>query len=264
MKQFNTLSFLLLLGCNPSVSEANIYNRMQSSASTFNPLARLGIRGGETATRPKLAPTIPNGRSAAAASSATKKKRRKKKPTAISQPAVPRASAKVQQKPKRMKPATAANSLSPPASKPAPIANNEIPKIVEEKTKPKKEAESQHDKMPSLFTRDEEKQYDTYAACLAATESLRRMRDSKVKNKKGTAVDAEDKSWMAMLKPSSESSGNGENDSTSEEEHKRACAEYVLNSGKAINALGLSVTQFNQLGREVSKNKNLKEKVSEK
>ena len=263
MKQFNTLSFLLLLGCNPSVSEANIYNRMQSSASTFNPLARLGIRGGETATRPKLAPTIPNGRSAAAASSVTKKKRRKKKPTAISQPAVPRASAKVQQKPKRMKPATAANSLSPPASKPAPIANNEIPKIVEEKTKPKKEAESQHDKMPSLFTRDEEKQYDTYAACLAATESLRRMRDSKVKNKKGTAVDAEDKSWMAMLKPSSESSGNGENDSTSEEEHKRACAEYVLNSGKAINALGLSVTQFNQLGREVSKNKNLKEKVRE-
>ncbi len=45
------------------------------------------------------------------------------------------------------------------------------------------------------------------------------------------------------------------------EEYKRACAEYVLNSTKVIKALGLSVSQFNQLGREIKKNGPLKEKV---
>lgn len=135
----------------------------------------------------------------------------------------------------------------------------------------KKELESLHDKMPSLFTRDEEKQYDTYAACLAATESLRRMRDSVLKNKKGTsAVSSDDKSWKSMLKGSvggnttpAENVVAKENDPTSKEAYKRACAEYVLNSSKAINALGLSVTQFNQLGREIARNRELKEKVME-
>lgn len=114
--------------------------------------------------------------------------------------------------------------------------------------------------MPSIFTKPDETQYDTYAACLAATESLRRMRDSTLKNKKGTAVDPDDNSWKSMLKVSGTGAGS-ENEPVGKEEHKRACAEYVLNSSKAINALGLSVTQFNQLGREVAKNKPLKEKV---
>lgn len=125
------------------------------------------------------------------------------------------------------------------------------------------EEESQHDKMPSIFTKDEEKQYDVYSACLAATESLRRIRDAKVKKQKGTAVAQEDKSWKSMLKSTTSGSGSSTNGPVGEEEYKRACAEYVLNSSKAINALGLSVTQFNQLGREVSKNKSLKEKVME-
>ena len=70
----------------------------------------------------------------------------------------------------------------------------------------------------------------------------------------------EDKSWKSILNPS-DSGGDKGDEHTAEEEYKRACAEYVLNSSKAINALGLSVTQFNQLGREVSKDKSLKEKV---
>lgn len=124
--------------------------------------------------------------------------------------------------------------------------------------------------MPSIFTKDGEKHYDTYAACLAATESLRRVRDSKIKNKKGTAAASDDKSfqsWKSMLKSNiggagSASSESGiKNEPSGKEEFKRACAEYVLDSSKAINALGLSVTQFNQLGREVYKNKDLKEKV---
>jgi len=124
--------------------------------------------------------------------------------------------------------------------------------------------------MPSIFTKDDERHYDTYSACLAATESLRRVRDSKIKNKKGTAAASDDKSfqsWKSMLKSNIGGAGSGssesgiKNEPSGKEEFKRACAEYVLDSSKAINALGLSVTQFNQLGREVSKNKDLKEKV---
>jgi hypothetical protein len=165
-----------------------------------------------------------------------------------------------------MEKAKADASSAPATSSQPPAAPARVVKVPtrsptpKEKT-PKKLFETLHEKMPSLFTRDEEKQYDTYAACLAATESLRRMRDNKFKNKKElSAVDVEDKSWKSILNPS-DSGGDKGDEHTAEEEYKRACAEYVLNSSKAINALGLSVTQFNQLGREVSKDKSLKEKV---
>eukprot|EP00554_Chaetoceros_debilis_P000645 CAMPEP_0194085736 /NCGR_PEP_ID=MMETSP0149-20130528/18599_1 /TAXON_ID=122233 /ORGANISM="Chaetoceros debilis, Strain MM31A-1" /LENGTH=544 /DNA_ID=CAMNT_0038768689 /DNA_START=189 /DNA_END=1820 /DNA_ORIENTATION=+ len=140
-------------------------------------------------------------------------------------------------------------------------------------------------KMPSIFTQESEVQYDTYAACLAATESLRRMRDSKLSKKnRGRASSAvaggvaDDKSWKSLLRVgASMNNRSGEtgtagsatgidrssDQAIGKEEYKRACAEYVLNSSKAIKALGLSVSQFNQLGREVSKNSDLKEKVME-
>jgi len=44
---------------------------------------------------------------------------------------------------------------------------------------------------------------------------------------------------------------------------KQVAAQYVLNSSKIIRALGLSVAQFNQLGREINSNEDLKEKVME-
>jgi hypothetical protein len=83
-------------------------------------------------------------------------------------------------------------------------------------------------------------------------------------------VASEEKSWKSILQDNlgrnvSQEKGavvGKENEPALNEEYKRAYAEYVLNSSKAINALGLSVTQFNQLGREVSKNRDLKEKVS--
>ena len=118
--------------------------------------------------------------------------------------------------------------------------------------------------MPTIFNRPEEAQYDTYAACLAATESLRRLRDSaigKIK-KSSSAVNADDSdtSWKSYLSKDG-SQEDGSQTGTDKEILKRAYAEYVLNSSKAINALGLSVTQFNQLGREIRKDKELKEKV---
>ena len=139
-----------------------------------------------------------------------------------------------------------------------------------------------HDQMPSIF-QPEESIYDKYAACLAATEGLRRMRDSKIlKNKRfrtAVNVDAERSSgWKSLLKGDSSTSSSGSTEAKGpsltkrerellsveqqKEEYKRSCAEYVLNSSKVIKALGLSVSQFNQLGREVRKNKPLKERVS--
>lgn len=92
-------------------------------------------------------------------------------------------------------------------------------------------------RMPSLFA-EEESDYDRYAAALAATEALRRIRDkamSERKQKKGAEAT---------------------------EDQKRIRAEYVINSGKVLKAMGMSVSQFNHLSREVNKDEELKEKVS--
>ena len=271
--------------------EASIYNRMQSSASsTFDPLARMILRGGETKAAPapvSLKPltssatsnaNVPKVRTSTASTSTSipktvkNKKRRKKKTSATSSAAVrapiPSSPAPISAK-KKAPPAPIIPKITAPPRVPS-VQADAAATATATNTQEKKSNESKHDKMPSIFYKDEEKQYDTYAACLAATESLRRIRDSKIKNKKGTAVASDDKSfqsWKSMLKGNiggvgSASSGSGiENEPTGKEEFKRACAEYVLNSSKAVNVLGLSVTQFNQLGREVAKNKELKEKV---
>ena len=92
--------------------------------------------------------------------------------------------------------------------------------------------------MPTLFG-PEDSQYDRYAACLAATEGLRKMKEKAVGRKPKF--------------------GKKE---TETEDEKRANAEYVLNSSKIVEALGMSVSQFNQLGRQVNQDPNLKYKVS--
>ena len=92
-------------------------------------------------------------------------------------------------------------------------------------------------RMPSLFAPDET-DYDRYAACLAATESLRRLRDkSTAESKQLSGTEATD-------------------------EQKRIRAEYIINSSKVLKALGMSVSQFNQVGRQVNQDESLKEKVS--
>ncbi len=300
MTRYGRCALVALLAlCNVSSTDANIYNRLrQSGGNAFNPLMRVGIRGGETSTKSNPAiPKVPTSKAELGASSASvagppRKKKRKKRSSSSSiaqQPAIPPAPVpapapvvkqtpvvveKVVEEPKvepQPEPEPIAVSTPPVEPEPEPVISVPAPlkpkpksKITEKAQNNKKLAETLKEKMPTLFVRDEEKQYDTYAACLAATESLRRIRDSKRKNmKEFSAVDVEGKSWKSILNPSSDSSGGGDKNGepTAEEEYKRACAEYVLNSSKAINALGLSVTQFNQLGREISKDKSLKEKV---
>lgn len=94
------------------------------------------------------------------------------------------------------------------------------------------------DHMPSLFS-EEEETYDRYAACLAATEGLRRLRDRDITDEMQAASDAEE----------------------AKKKRKEVATQYVQNSSKVLKALGMSVSQFNELGKEIAKDNKLKEKV---
>jgi hypothetical protein len=96
-------------------------------------------------------------------------------------------------------------------------------------------------RMPSLFT-PEEGVYDKYAACLAATEGLRRLRDQDL------AVELQ-------------RAGGASLPSTNEGQ-QHISAQYVQNAGKVLHALGMSVSQFNDLGRQIAQDELLKGKVS--
>jgi len=143
--------------------------------------------------------------------------------------------------------------------------------------KKKKKASSSNnnnlkDGMPSLFSSvSGGDQYDRYAACLAATEGLRRARDAAAS---GNPEGASSSSSMSTFSLSSSSAwrrnwfsnanlNNPYAVHPDSEEYKRAYAQYVLNSSRVIRALGLSVSQFNQLGREINNDPELKEKVME-
>jgi hypothetical protein len=92
--------------------------------------------------------------------------------------------------------------------------------------------------MPSLFTQ-EQGVYDKYAACLAATEGLRRLRDQDL---------------------AQEVTGGSMGISQAQ---KYITARYVQNASKVLKALGMSINQFNELGQQIAQDKSLKEKVSQ-
>jgi hypothetical protein len=100
-------------------------------------------------------------------------------------------------------------------------------------------------RMPSLFT-SEEGVYDKYAACLAATEGLRRLRDQDVAQEIQRAVAADTTGGSVDVN----------------EAQRHITAQYVQNAGKVLRALGMSINQFNELGRQIAQDKGLKEKVS--
>lgn len=92
-------------------------------------------------------------------------------------------------------------------------------------------------RMPSLFV-PEESVYDRYAACLAATEGLRRIRDRDLAdeaNVHGFGNDGE----------------------------RQINSQYVQNSERVLRALGMTVNQFNDLGRQITQDEKLRERVME-
>ena len=135
--------------------------------------------------------------------------------------------------------------------------------------------------MPSVF-RDDEVVYDRYAACLAATEALRQTRDAAIQRASQTHVsDEQDRErgvaecnpiekFCGKLNPASASGKNKSLKSAvaivrsvdkNSMEYKQANAQYLINASKIVKALGLSVTQFNSLSREVNANEVIKERV---
>mmetsp|Transcript_16473 Transcript_16473/g.34448 ORF Transcript_16473/g.34448 Transcript_16473/m.34448 type:complete len:457 (-) Transcript_16473:131-1501(-) len=126
------------------------------------------------------------------------------------------------------------------------------------------------DKMPSIFRMPSEEKYDRYAAALAVTEGLRRVRDAEIDRA------LQDKKTSATTTNSDFNHGTGgeiSNDNNSyqvktpqqllQERKQRAESAFLLQTTKAVKALGMTVTQFNQIGREVLSDPALKERVSE-
>ena len=126
-------------------------------------------------------------------------------------------------------------------------------------------------RMPSLFG-ESESDYDKYAACLAATEGLRRLRDRELAEyrqqrrqqqrsnngpdgKKSARQQQRDKAGPNGKKPGAISQSN-DKQSLANANHN-----YARNSGKVLRALGMPVSRFNELSREISQDERLKEKV---
>lgn len=126
------------------------------------------------------------------------------------------------------------------------------------------------DTMPSIFRIPAEEKYDRYAAALAVTEGLRRVRDGEIARAKETIKGG--RSWLGggvkssagkKKKKDKERAAYKEPADPLEAAIKRAEWAYILQSTKAVQALGMTVTQFNQVGREVVSDPALKERVAE-
>ena len=103
------------------------------------------------------------------------------------------------------------------------------------------------DTMPSIFRIPSEEKYDRYSAALAVTEGLRRVRDQEITR----AEEAKRRKKRNQLSTDWETA------------KKRAESAYLLQSTKAVKALGMTAAQFNQIGREVISDPALKDRVSE-
>jgi len=119
-------------------------------------------------------------------------------------------------------------------------------------------------RMPSLFL-PEESPYDRYAACLAATEGLRRIRDRELAEEATREPAANSAGFAssggvggAMRGRSDYGAGDAGELS---EAAKDITKQYVQNSKKVLRALGMTVNQFNEIGKRVAQDENLREKV---
>jgi len=208
------------------------------------------VSGGETAS------------TSAPASSTTSSRSNKKRRRRVVQPVVSNDGDVISVSPSECSLPTTSSSTTTPAVMEDEEDRNHADDETMATTTSGEEVET--NKMPTLFSSSRETKYDTYAACLAATEGLRGSRDAsiaKIKNKSAVQNADSDSSWKSsfLSKINNQKVAVDEND----EEYKRACAQYVLQSTKVIRALGLTVGQFNQIGRELGNNDMLKHRVME-
>jgi len=157
---------------------------------------------------------------------------------------------------------TATSQIDQPASR-IQTSNSPVPSNatitqsnISSRSANKETSSTEH--MPSLFMSPNESIYDKYAACVAATEGLRRSQEGKSKLREDETYLFRGRlpwnSFRITLKNSSAKINS--------EEEKRKHAQYILQSSKIIRSLGLTVSQFNQISREVARDISLKERVS--
>ena len=132
------------------------------------------------------------------------------------------------------------------------------------------------DTMPSIFRIPSEEKYDRYAAALAITEGLRRVRDADVARAEKIYKETSRKGGRNNTKKNNNTQKVGDKfaEVLSQPEplspkkildsaKQQAESAFLLQSTKAVKSLGMTVAQFNQIGREVLSDPALKERVSE-
>ena len=136
--------------------------------------------------------------------------------------------------------------------------------------------------MPSIFRIPSEEKYDRYAAALAVTEGLRRVRDAEISGATAAAAtESKKKTIFGRVLGSSQRDESDEKYDSADDDNEdvmedtavkrnpldaakqRAESAFLLQSTKAVKALGMTIPQFNQIGREVLSDPALKERVSE-
>ena len=100
--------------------------------------------------------------------------------------------------------------------------------------------------IPSMFQGESDMIYDRYAACLAATEGLRRIRDQTLKSPQQNSINDPLLSKRNIR-----------------EARERVNTVYAENASKIIEAMGMPVSQFNSIGKIVCNDASLKQKVCE-
>lgn len=175
----------------------------------------------------------------------------------------------------KKRPALKGSASSPSPARKGPVMKKKMKKRVVRKASsgvptlppdtsasaPRVGAGGRGDTMPSIFRIPSEEKYDRYAAALAVTEGLRRVRDAEI----ATAEETKTKrTWRGSRSADGEAAAGGKSPRAPlEDAKKRAESAFLLLSTKAVTALGMSVTQFNQIGREVIADPALKERVAE-
>ncbi len=133
------------------------------------------------------------------------------------------------------------------------------------------------DTMPSIFRIPSEEKYDRYAAALALTEGLRRIRDVDIARaeKVYKQTPRRERNSSSSSQKITTAIANDDTNSTAtvaaklspkqvlEIAKQQAESSFLLQSTKAVKSLGMTVAQFNQIGREVLSDPALKERVSE-
>ena len=130
------------------------------------------------------------------------------------------------------------------------------------------------DTMPSIFRIPSEEKYDRYAAALALTEGLRRIRDVDIARAEKVYKQTPRRERGSSQKITTAAANDDTNSTATaaaklppkqvlEIAKQQAESSFLLQSTKAVKSLGMTVAQFNQIGREVLSDPALKERVSE-